>query len=152
MHIVHARVTTKTTLQPMFEKTAGLYNFKGKVAESHRLFLFCADPFMEAKAIPWATVPSWDETARPTIEWLLTQTGPQDVLVFCDGRSRSWRGKLEELLKEMRHFSEMWVVYSPHRAWAAKSRSVLITARSSWSPLPSPERCCRFGTEHGGRE
>ena len=113
MHIVHARVTTKTTLQPIFEKTAGLYNFKGKVAESHRLFLFCADLFMEAKAIPWATVPSWDETARPTIEWLLTQTGPQDVLDFCDGRSRSWRGKLEELLKEMRHFSEMWVVYQP---------------------------------------
>ena len=113
MHIVHARVTTKTTLQPIFEKTAGLFNFKGKVAESHRLFLFCADLFMEAKAIPWATVPSWDETARPTIEWLLTQTGPQDVLVFCDGRSRSWRGKLEELLKEMRHVSEMWVVYQP---------------------------------------
>jgi hypothetical protein len=112
--IVNSRAaSTKAAMQTLFEKSTSFYQFSGKVSESHRVFLFSADLWSEAQATPWAAVPAWDENAKHVIEWMLQQVGPHDVLVFCDGRSRTCRSKLEEMTKTVRHHSEVWVVYSP---------------------------------------
>jgi hypothetical protein len=47
------------------------------------------------------------------IEFMLGHSGPIDVLLICDGRSRTCHSKLESLLESARHLSEIWVVYTP---------------------------------------
>ena len=44
---------------------------------------------------------------------MLAHSGPSDVLLFCDGRSRACRAKLESLVLSARHLSEIWIVYKP---------------------------------------
>jgi hypothetical protein len=101
VNIVNCRAFhTKALLQTMFEKSLSFYQFHGKVSESHRVFLFSADLWSEVKTSPWSAVPAWDEGAKHMIEWMLTQVGPEDVLVFCDGRSRACRSKLEEMTEK----------------------------------------------------
>jgi hypothetical protein len=112
--IVNCRpFSSKASMQALFEKSTSFYQFQGKVSESHRVFLFSADIWSEPQTSPWTSVPTWDENAKHMIEWMLSQVGAQDVLVFCDGRSRSCRSKLEDMTKHMRHLSEVWVVYKP---------------------------------------
>ena len=44
---------------------------------------------------------------------MLAHSGPTDVLLICDGRSRTCHSELESLLESARHLSEIWVVYTP---------------------------------------
>jgi hypothetical protein len=136
VNIVNSRASraSKVSMQAMFEKSTSFYQFHGKVSESHRVFLFSADMWAEAKTTPWSAVPTWEDDAKPMIDWMLSQVGPQDVLVFCDGRSRACRSKLEDLTKTMRHPSEMWIVYKPTPrmgrkvSFASESREVILVS------------------------
>jgi hypothetical protein len=40
-------------------------------------------------------------------------TGPSDVIMLMDGRSRACRRKLEKVAGELRHLHEAWIVYKP---------------------------------------
>ena len=86
---------------------------RGQGARSPRVFLFSADLVAESSVTPWSAVPEWHDHGTALVEFMVGQTGPADVLVFCDGRSRTCRAKLEEMTKSMRHASEVWVVYKP---------------------------------------
>ncbi len=44
---------------------------------------------------------------------MTTQRGPSDVLLFCDGWSRSCRGEIEKLATDARNVAETVVVYVP---------------------------------------
>ena len=68
------------------------------------------------------------------MRFMLVQTGPGDVLVFCDGRSRTCRAKLEEMTKSMRNPKEVWVVYKPSPrlgrtvAFGSDNREVILVS------------------------
>ena len=131
--MTHVRAVASTLVQAVFEKTAA-YTFSGKAVESHRLFLFSADLVAESSVTPWSAVPEWHDHGTALVEFMVGQTGPADVLVFCDGRSRTCRAKLEEMAKSMRHASEVWVVYKPSPrlgrkvTFASDNREVLLVS------------------------
>ena len=131
--MTHVRAVASTLVQAVFEKTAA-YTFSGKAVESHRLFLFSADLVAESSVTPWSAVPEWHDHGTALVEFMVGQTGPADVLVFCDGRSRTCRAKLEEMTKSMRRPSEVWVVYKPSPrlgrkvTFASDNREVLLVS------------------------
>ena len=45
------------------------------------------------------------------IKFMLKQIGPFDVLVFADGRNRTSRLEIEKETVQMRHASELFVIY-----------------------------------------
>jgi hypothetical protein len=122
--------------------------FAGKPAEAHRVFLFSADMFHEAKSEPWTTPCEWHPMATVVVEWMLTCRGPSDVLVFLDGRSRACRAKLETMLVTAKNLSEVWIVYRPSPrlgrkvSWGSDNREVAF--RILWpinrSRIPLKER------------
>jgi hypothetical protein len=92
-------------LQAYFEKTP-VYNFVGKPCESHRVFVFNSELFAESKATPWSSAAELPNFADMYLEWIASQTGPSDVLLVADGRSRQCRRKIENLLEKARHQHE----------------------------------------------
>jgi hypothetical protein len=46
---------------------------------------------------------------------MLAHSGPTDVLLICDGRSRTCHSELESLLESARHLSEIGSCTHPHR-------------------------------------
>ena len=131
--MTHVRVVAPALAQAAFEKTAA-YMFAGKIVEPHRSFLFSAGLVAESSVTPWSAVPEWHDHGTALVEFMVGQTGPADVLVFCDGRSRTCRAKLEEMTKSMRHPSEVWVVYKPSPrlgrkvTFASDNREVLLVS------------------------
>ena len=83
---------------------------------------------------PWAAAPNWTAAGSRLVRFMLDQTGPGDVLVFCDGRSRTCRAKLEEMTKSMRNPKEVWVVYKPSPrlgrtvAFGSDNREVILVS------------------------
>ena len=113
MTVGHCRYTNKAQLHIYFEKCAPVFKFIGKAGEQHRVFVFSADSFAEHLRNPWNSPVEWFEAADCAIEFMLAHSGPSDVLLFCDGRSRACRAKLESLVLSARHMSEIWIVYKP---------------------------------------
>lgn len=112
--VVTCRASTKVAYQTFFEKTDTFKSpFALKPAEAHRVFLFSADLWHEAHAAPWANPPDWQGSADVAVEWMLSQAGPADVLVFCDGRSRVCRRAIEKASESARNTAEIFVVYAP---------------------------------------
>ena len=109
----HCRYTTKAHLHKYFEKCTSVFKFTGKVGEQHRVFVFSAESFAEHSRSPWKTPVEWCEAASRAIEFMLAHSGPSDVLLCCDGRSRACRAKIESMLEPARHLSEIWIVYKP---------------------------------------
>lgn len=113
VHVGHSRCSAKVQLQSYFEKTP-IFNFGGKAGESHRLFIFSAELFAEARGSPWATHAEMSHaTADVMLSWLGNQTGPTDVILLADGRSRACRKRLEKAAEDMRHLHEEWIIYRP---------------------------------------
>jgi hypothetical protein len=104
--------------------------FAGKPAEAHCVFLFSADMFHDAKSEPCTTPCEWHPMATVVVEWMLTQCGPSDMLVFLDGRSHACRTKLETMLVNAKNLSEVWIVYRPSArlgrkvSWGSDNREV----------------------------
>ena len=127
-----ARGLTAAMLQTQYESTAA-HRFQGKVGESHRIFVFSGDLFAEAPNAPWLTTPDI-VAAEEVVKFMLQQTSAEDVLLFCDGRSRVGRKKLEGWLDHARHLSELWVVYQASRrlgrrvCFASDNREVLLVS------------------------
>ena len=93
---------------------AGVSKHEFVAGKNHRLFLFSADLLHEADEVPWNKVPDWKQTlSGQALEFVLKQAGPGDVLVCCDGRSKKCRQTLETCCANMRHPSEIWVVFTP---------------------------------------
>ncbi len=145
------RYNSKAQLDRHFEQYP-MYKFAGKASESHRVFIFSADLFAEVQHQPWSCPPEWHTSAQPAIEFMLGQQGPGDVLVVCDGRSRSCRTKLEKLVEGARHQSEIWVVYKPSPrlgrkvSFASDNREVIIVSTPvSRTQLPTKTRTMYVG-------
>ena len=109
----HCRWTNSPQLHRYFEKCPSVFKFNGKVGEQHRVFVFSAECFSEAQKTPWSSPVEWSEAADSAIDFMCAHSGAADVLLFCDGRSRSCRTKLESLISGARHVSELWIVYTP---------------------------------------
>lgn len=147
MQIVPVRAGSEAALQAAYEKTPQ-FQFQGKAAQTHRLFVFSADLVHEQQSSPWSTVPAWRaDLAGASIKWMLQQAGPADVLMFCDGRSRPCRAEIEKATSQMRHPSEIWLVFAPTErlgrrvSWASDNREViLISTPVARTLLPVTER------------
>lgn len=138
----HAKISTKAQAQSFFEKCGPVYQFVGKAGHAHRVFVFSADTFYEAGPLaapqgkPWCTPPVWSATADPLLEFMLSQTGPSDILVLCDGRSKACRRKLDDYAEKARNVNEVWVIYKPTPrlgrsvSFASENREML------WVSLP----------------
>ena len=90
----YAKVFEKTEA---YRATASL-----KAAEAHRLFAFSAELWAEAPTQPWCNPPSVAGGADCAIQFIMSQRGPADILLFCDGRSRTCRATIEQLCGEAR--------------------------------------------------
>ena len=109
----HGKITTKQQVQAYYEKCQTVYRFQTKDREAHRVFLFSAELYTDARRAPWTSTAPFEESAKPFLEFMLAQTGVGDVLCFMDGRSRSWRRKFEDLLEaaNARNTAEVWIIY-----------------------------------------
>jgi hypothetical protein len=115
--------------------------------QAHRLFVWSADVFVEPQDEPWNKVPAWAPEAQPAVEFILKQLGPADTHLFCDGRSRAVRQKLESLTEKDRHLSELWVVYRPMKrlgrrvSFASDNREVMFLSTClPRTQIPAKER------------
>ena len=106
----HCKCATKSQAQSFYEKTSA-FQFAGRPGEAHRVFLFSAEMFTESRTSPWTNPGEFDKAAGPLLDFLLAQTGPADILVLMDGRSKSWRRELDKLAERARHLTEVWLVY-----------------------------------------
>ena len=120
---------------------------RGQGARAPRVFLFSADLVAESSVTPWSAVPEWHDHGTALVEFMVGQTGPADVLVFCDGRSRSCRAKLEEMTQSTRRLTEVWVVYTPSPrlgrtvSFASDNREVILVSMPvAMSELPVRDR------------
>jgi hypothetical protein len=133
VHVGFLRATSKQQLQQYFEKTP-LYNFVGKPCESHRVFVFNSELFADPKTTPWTSAAELPSSADLYLEWLAGQTGPSDVLLVADGRSRQCRRKIETMLEKARHQHEAWIIYKPTRrlgrrvAFAADNKETVLVS------------------------
>ena len=77
-----------------------------KSKRKHRLFLFSADLLHEGEDRLWTALPEWKVAVHDiAMQFVKAQQGDNDVLVFCDGRSRSCRMALEQGTKGLRHMT-----------------------------------------------
>ena len=105
-----------------------------KAAEAHRLFVFSAELWSESATQPWCNPPSCSAGAEFAIQFTLAQRGPADVLLFCDGRSRTCRAAIEQLCGEARFPTEIFVIYAPTRrlgrrvAWSGATCEMMLAS------------------------
>lgn len=102
----------KKDTQAFFERTPA-YTFAGRPGESHRVFLFSADLVRECRNASWATPCECDKTARPLLEFMLSQVGPADICVWFEGRSKSWRKEIDKATENARRLAELWLIFRP---------------------------------------
>ena len=136
-HCGSVRATTKQQLQAYYEKTSA-HQFSGKGGESHRVFVFSAEVFAEHRVSPWTTPVELGDAAKPYLEWIVGQTGPTDVLLLADGRSRQARRMIDRFAEAARHQHEAWLIYRPTRrlgrrvAFAADNMEMVLVS------MPAP--------------
>jgi hypothetical protein len=154
VHVGFARVNGKPQMQQFFEKTP-LHQFVGKPGEAHRVFIFSSELFQEARNNPWSTPADLGNAADTHLSWLVGMTGPSDVIMLMDGRSRACRRKLEKVAGELRHLHEAWLVYKPTKrlgrrvAFGADNKEmVLVSLPVSRASLTITPRDDYNGREH----
>jgi hypothetical protein len=137
-----ARVTTKQQVQAYYEKCQTLYRFPTRDREAHRVFLFSAELFAEARKAPWSAATPYDESAKPFIEFMLAQAGVGDVLCFMDGRSKAWRRKIEDMMESgnARNAAEVWIIYksSDGKNMVSKRKSCFASDNREVAMLSMP--------------
>ena len=114
-----AKAQSESTLQAQFQSSGAIYHAQGRAGSAHRVFLLSADLLSERSSRPWANLSDLTSAADNIINFMLAQTGPHDVVVFCDGRSRASRLHIESLTTKMRHPSELFIIYKPTNRLAA---------------------------------
>lgn len=140
------RVTQKKDAQTWFEKCAVPFHFAGCAGSQHRVFIFAADLFRECRTASWSSLSEYDTAAAPFISFMLEQQGPGDVLVFFDGRSKSWRRELEKQTEQARNLSELWIIYKPSPrlgrrvSFASESREVALVSM----PVARTQLACKL--------
>ena len=97
------RAMTESKYQQLYEKSK-VFQFVGRPAESHRLFVFSAELHSEAHEAPWATPAPWDDSMDTILSFFSTMNGAFDVTMAFDGRSRSCRKAIEAVMEKRRHF------------------------------------------------
>ena len=61
----------------------------------------------------WAKTMQWPAAqGEECVKFMQSKTGHADLLVFCDGRSRSSRQALERLNENTRHLIDFWATYT----------------------------------------
>ena len=140
------RVAQKKDVQAWFEKCPIAFQFGGCAGSQHRLFIFSADLYRECRTASWSTLSDYDPSAAAVISFLLDQHGPGDVLVFLDGRSKSWRRELEKQTEQARNLSELWIIYKPSPrlgrrvSFASESREVALVSM----PVARTQLACKL--------
>jgi len=138
----HAKATTKAQVQTFFERCGPVYNFVGKAAKQHRLFVFSCDTFFEGAALaspqgkPWSTPAVLGANVDALLEFMIAQMGPADVLLIADGRSRACRKKVEVFAEKTRNMNEIWVVYKPTSRLGRSVFSSADTRETMWVSMP----------------
>lgn len=139
------KVSKKQDVQTFFEKCPAPFSFAGHAGSQHRVFLFSADLYRECRTASWSSLSEYDATAAPLISFMLDQKGPGDVLVFLDGRSKSWRRELDKQTETARNVSELWIIYksSPRLgrkvSFASESREVALVSM----PVARTQLACK---------
>ena len=114
--------------------------WKGKLNESHRLYVLSADLAWEAieGTKPWeAVTPVSEQSLTGVVEWLLGLTlSASDFVILWDSRRRKWRHLLESKL-ETRQYSELWISFSGRT-------SALRTGRYRRTALNAQNKECGF--------
>ena len=114
--VVAPRNASKAQLQALFATTTVYRDFEGEPGAAHRMFVFSSELFAEPQseaAKPWAAATEWGgAAAEQYVQFMANQTGPSDLLLFTDGRSRAIRRKLEDQLNEAR-----WVNLGNKSLW-----------------------------------
>ena len=121
-------------------KLKPMRTWKGKLNESHRLYVLSADLAWEAieGTKPWeAVTPASEQSLTGVVEWLLCLTlSASDFVILWDGRRRKWRHLLESKL-ETRQYSELWISFSGRT-------NALRTGRYRRTALNAQNKECGF--------
>ena len=136
-HVMSTRASTPTDWQRWLESAQMAHKFVGKAGESHRVFILSSDTFTREGDAAWFNVADAnDRDLDAALKFMVTQTGPSDVLLFFDGRSASNRKAIMKHIETGRHLCELWIVYAPQKrpgrrvAWASETREM------GWISLP----------------
>jgi len=108
------------------------------VGTAHRLFFFGADSAWEPKEKPWSAPTQWLASYNKIVEFMLATQGPEDVLIFSDGRSRAVRLELDKIWDKLKHAVEMWVIYNISPRLGRKVAMASDTRETLYISLPSP--------------
>ena len=108
------------------------FKWEGKPAEKHRVFLFSAD-LIDESGNCWAKTMQWPSAlGEECVKFMQSKTGHCDLLVFCDGRSRSSRQALERLNENTRHLIDLWATYTASTrlgrriAWGSDNKEMIF--------------------------
>ena len=104
----------------------------GKPTEKHRVFLFSAD-LIDESGNCWAKTMQWPAAlGEECVKFMKSKTGHCDLLVFCDGRSRSSRQALERLNEDTRNMIDLWATYTASSrlgrriAWGSDNKEMIF--------------------------
>jgi hypothetical protein len=141
--ILSCRGNSAAAYQMLFERSDAYRVHNLKATEAHRVFLFSAELWQECASQPWANPPDWSDATNFAMQFMVGQRGNSDVLIFCDGRSRSCRMELEKQTDGARYTTEFFVIYAPtHRlgrrvAFSSASCEVVLVSlpvnRTMWT-------------------
>ena len=108
------------------------FKWEGKPAEKHRVFLFSAD-LIDESGNCWAKTMQWPAAlGEECVKFMQSKKGNCDLLVFCDGRSRSSRQALERLNENTRHLIDLWATYTASTrlgrriAWGSDNKEMIF--------------------------
>ena len=127
------RAWKEKELDAAFEASSAHTWDGGRATEKHRVFIFSADLIHESEGPAWARTPEWHAAlSEECCKFMQSKRGPADLLVFCDGRSRSCRNALEKLTQDARNQIELWATYQASSrlgrrvAWGSDNKEVII--------------------------
>ena len=106
-----------------FNKCSGVAAFRGKVGESHRVFVLSCDLLNQKGKQPWLEASCPDEKVFDEMCGFLTThaRGPCDVVMAWDGCHRKCRRSLEDTVGKQTPCAEVFMVYaSSWNGWIKK--------------------------------
>ena len=96
------------------------------------MFLFSAD-LIDESGNCWAKTMQWPAAlGEECVKFMQSKTCHCDLLVFCDGRSRSSRQALERLNENTRHLIDLWATYTASTrlgrriAWGSDNKEMIF--------------------------
>jgi hypothetical protein len=140
--------TTKD-LQRWYE-SQDAHQFVGKAGESHRVFIASADTFgSERPDDPWKHFTNKNSDFTVVLDFMSSQTGAWDLLLFFDGRNLADRRIMDPIVSNTRNLCEIWIIYDDDSskrhgrrvAWSSDNKEFCwISLPVSRVALPTKER------------